>query len=164
MAKATHPPPARKLDRPAKSYAAFRGHPLHPMLVPLPIGAFAFLLVTDLVFLFTGDPFWARASAWLLLAGIITGGLAAIVGLGDYFNIQTARRPIGHFHAFGNMAALVVAILNYGIRLGDPGAAVWPWGLLLTLVMIVGLAATGWAGGELAYRHRVGVLPDDERY
>jgi uncharacterized membrane protein len=36
--------------------------------------------------------------------------------------------------------------------------------LLLTLVMIVGLAATGWAGGELAYRHRVGVLPDDERY
>ncbi len=151
----------RSADPARKSYAAFRGHPLHPMLVPLPIGAFIFLVLTDIAFLGTGDPFWARASLWLLIIGTVTGLLAAMVGAVDFFSINTTRRPVGYVHAGGNVAALLLAMVNWGIRSGDPVAGVAPWGIILSLIMFVGLIGTAWAGGELSYRHRVGVMPND---
>ncbi|MBX6368656.1 MAG: hypothetical protein IRZ04_11785, partial [Rhodospirillales bacterium] len=62
------------------SRAAIAGHPIHPMLVPFPIAFLVGALVVDLAFASTGDPFWARAGFWLLLAGIVTGAAAAVFG------------------------------------------------------------------------------------
>ena len=46
--------------------AKIAGHPLHPMLVPFPIAGFVGALVCDLIG--TADPFWFRASEYLLAA------------------------------------------------------------------------------------------------
>lgn len=153
-------PPGRRAseDAPAPSKAAILGHPIHPMLIPFPLAFLTGALLTDLAFWATSDGFWARASLWLLGAGLVTGLVAGAVGAIDYFGVPRARQVrMGHVHALGNVAALALALVNWLWRLGDPLEAVLPLGLVLSLLVAALLGVTGWAGGELSYRHRVGV-------
>lgn len=137
------------------------GHPIHPMLIPLPVAAFIGLVLTDLAWLQTADPFWARASWWLLAAGIATGLLAGAVGAIDYLTIARVRQlPSGRWHAIGNVIALVLAGVNLAIRWDDP-RAIEGAPFILTLMVFALLGITAWLGGELSYRHRIGVAVPD---
>jgi len=146
-------------DEGVTSNAAIGGHPLHPMMVPFPIAFLGAALGTDLAFRATRDPFWARSSSWLLLAGAGTGVAAGALGAIDYMTIGRARRPAGHAHAAGNLLAIGLAALNWGLRRRDPvrGAE---GGLALGLSAATAgiLGVTGWLGGELSYRHKIGVV------
>ncbi|MGY4421796.1 putative membrane protein [Bradyrhizobium sp. JR6.1] len=70
----------------------WRMHPLHPMLVPFPIACFVGTLVTDITYWRTAEMMWADFSAWLLFAGLIMGGLAAIAGLIDFLGQSPGPR------------------------------------------------------------------------
>ena len=63
---------------PAPSKAAIGGHPIHPMLIPFPLALLTLLAVTDIVYATTHIPFWAWVSYYMLWAGLISAGLAAI--------------------------------------------------------------------------------------
>lgn len=140
------------------STAAIGGHPIHPMLIPLPIGALVLALVTDLVFVFGGSEFWAEASWWLLWAGVVSGVLAALVGLVDYLTIHRVRaHRAGNIHLVSNLAVLGLTAANLVIRAGNHAEAITPAGLIITLVTAGLLGVSGWYGGELSYRHGVGV-------
>ena len=146
------------------SRAAISGHPIHPMLVPFPIAFLVGAFLADLGFVSTGDPFWARAAQWLLGAGCVTGIAAAAVGAVDFAAIPKARSlAAGWMHFLGNAAALLLAGWNFFTRLGMAGDAVLPGGIILSLATTFILVVTGWLGGELAYRHRIGVMRDAER-
>lgn len=148
----------RSLD-PAPSTAAVAGHPIHPMLIPFPVAFLVGVLASDLAYWGTADPFWARASLWLVGAGVVMGALAGVFGAADFFTISRARQHgIGWIHALGNVTALVLSLVSWLVRLDDPAAAVLPWGLVLSAVVAALLGVTGWAGGELSYRHRIGVM------
>lgn len=145
---------------PAPAKAAIGGHAIHPMLIPFPIAFLVGVLATDLAFVFTSDPFWARASYWLVVAGITTGLLAALPGLIDFTGIERARRhKAGWIHLFGNLLMIAIATLNWFLRVGDP----IPGAVEITLSAVTAglLAITGWYGGELAYRHLVGPTGHD---
>ena len=146
---------------PEPSTAAIAGHPIHPMLVPLPIGLLSAAFASDLAYLWTGDRFWARASRWLTGAGIVTGATAALFGITDFL---TLRRPRQHFegwgHAIGNVGVLALGLVSLRLRLTEGDRAVVPWGLALSGLSAMILAVTGWFGGELSYRFRVGVIDD----
>jgi uncharacterized membrane protein len=144
----------------ARSTLAINGHPIHPMLVPFPIAFLIGALASDLVFLGTADPFWARASAWLIGAGLVMGALAAVVGLIEFVTIARARALTGWMHFIGNAVAMLVALANLLVRLGDLTGAVLPTGLILSIVTTVILIATGWLGGELTYRMKIGVIEE----
>jgi uncharacterized membrane protein len=144
------------------STAAIKNHPIHPMLIPFPIAFLVAVLLVDLAFAATGDPFWARAALWLLLAGLISGAAAAVAGLIDFSTIPQARIQIGWIHFLGNALALALSLVSLLIRIGDPAAAVLPWGLILSIVVAGILGVTGWLGGELVYRHRIAVVPEHE--
>jgi uncharacterized membrane protein len=147
------------LSKGVPSTAAIGGHPIHPMLVPFPIGALVGALATDLVFRSTGNPFWAAGSMWLIGAGLVTGALAAVAGLTDFFTIARARSgTTGWVHFIGNALALVLALVNLLLRTGDPVAGANTTGLILSIVIVGILLVTGWLGGELAYRHKIGVI------
>ncbi len=154
--------PSRGLRKaPVPSLAAIAGHPIHPMLVPLPIGALSFALASDVAYAATGDRFFARASALLLGAGIATGALAGAVGSIDFTGRERIREhPESWLHAGGNAAALALSALNLAIRRGDSGRAIVPAGLALSALTGTMLLVTGWLGGELSYRHRIGVTQD----
>lgn len=141
------------------SRAAIFHHPIHPVLVTFPIAFLTGVLVTDLAFYASGRPFWAEASYWLLIGGIAGGTLAALPGAWDLFAIRQARRlPSAHVHGAGNVLLLGLAIANLWLRWADPAAAINGWGLVLSALTVVLLGITGWLGGELSYRHRIGVM------
>lgn len=142
-----------------ESTAAIAGHPIHPMLIPFPISFLVGALVTDLVYWSTGSSFWAQASFWLIGAGLATGLLAAIFGLTDFLTIKRVREhTAGWIHFLGNAAVLVIALVNLWLRWENPAAAILPWGVVLSAVIGLILIVTGWYGGELSYRHKVGII------
>jgi uncharacterized membrane protein len=148
------------LSKGVRSTASIGGHPIHPMLVPFPIAFLVGAFVTDLVARGTANPFWPTASMWLLGAGLVMGALAAMFGLVDFLTIPRARAGhTGWVHFLGNGVALVVALVNLVLRWGHAGP-VGGGGLALSLVTVLILLVTGWLGGELAYRYKIGVIEE----
>ena len=146
------------LDENPRSTARFAGHPLHPMLIPFPLAFLFGALASDLVYWRTGAAFWATASFYLLAAGIAGALLAALAGFTDFFGDRRIR-ALGHAwqHMIGNLLAVVLAIANLALRVGDEAAAIVPTGLGLSAAVGLILVFTGWRGGELVFHHRVGV-------
>lgn len=144
-----------------ESTASIFGHPIHPMLIPFPIAFLVGALATDLAYWYTLSFFWARVSIWLTGAGFVMGLLAAAPGLIDFFTIDRARHhSSGWIHFIGNAAVLVLAFVSLLLRTADVEGAVLPGGLVLSGVIVLLLGVTGWYGGELSYRHKIGVLEE----
>lgn len=141
------------------SRAAIRGHPLHPMLVPFPIAFLVGTFVSDLVFQATTNPFWATASFWLASAGLVMGLLAALLGLTDFLSRPAIRQlPAAWVHFLGNGLAMALTAINVALRYDNPALGVVPAGVTLSGLVVAILVVTGWLGGELVFRHRVGVM------
>jgi len=140
-----------------KSTATIAGHPIHPMLIPFPITCLVGAFVTDLIFLSTGDRGFATASHWLIGFGIGTALLAAVFGMIDFMGDDRVRR-LGHAlqHMIANVAAIVVSIINFAVRLNDPGN-LGELGVYLSGAVVLILVFSGWRGGDLVYVHKVGV-------
>jgi uncharacterized membrane protein len=148
------------LDTPVQAVAAVDGHPLHPVLVPLPIGAFVGAFAADVAYLRTRDRFWARGARVLTAAGLGTGLLAGSLGAIDFTGRRPIRRhPAAWVHAAGNLTVLGLALGSLALRGRDEKDAVRRGGLAISASIATILLATGWLGGELAYRERIGVIP-----
>jgi uncharacterized membrane protein len=146
-----------------ESKASIAKHPIHPMLVPLPIGFLVGALLSDLGYYWTESAFWAEASQWLLLAGFVTGLLAALFGLVDFFGIAYVRSHTAAWvHFLGNALVLVLSFFNFMNRSSDNADTVSMLGLSLSFIQVLILLVTGWLGGELSYRYRVGIMERDE--
>jgi len=141
------------------SSVSVAGHPLHPVLIVFPVAFLVGAAGSDIGYWLTSDPFWARASVWLLGAGLVTGILAGITGFLDFFKIKRVRvRSAGWLHMAGNVAALVLSAINIVIRQGNPAQPIVFTGLAISIVVATLLGVTGWFGGELTFRHKVGVI------
>lgn len=144
------------------SAAAISGHPIHAMLVPFPIVCFTLALVTDITYWQTSYLMWTEFSAWLLLAGIVSGTIAALFGIVDFL----ARPGIRNYraawiHGAGNAVVLILAFFNNLIHARDGWTSVVPWGLTLSALTVVVMFVTGWLGARLVHVHGVGVRDHD---
>lgn len=137
------------------------GHPIHPMLIVLPLGLLSAAVVFDIVYLFTGDDLFTTVAFWNIGAGVLGGLAAAIFGAWDWFHIprDTRAKRIGLLHGGGNVVVIGLFSVSWLLRLGQDGHE--PGGLAYVLSFAgLGLAAlTGWLGGELVARLGVGVDP-----
>jgi uncharacterized membrane protein len=141
-----------------RSTVSLRGHPVHALLVPVPMVCFIATLVTDIVYWRTAAMMWADISAWLLVVGLIFSLFAAIAGLVDFFGDRRIRElRAAWIHALGNIAALVLSIFNALIHTRDAYTSVVPSGLILSALVVAILLVTGWNGWTMVYRHGVGV-------
>jgi uncharacterized membrane protein len=144
------------------SKASIGGHPIHPMLIPFPIGLLVFSLVADLIYLWRGNPVWESYIAfYTLLGGIIGAAAAAIPGLIDWATLtdRSAVR-VANWHARVNITGLVIFIISFYLRTssGAKWIATMPMlPVILSVVGVIGLAIAGWLGGELVFRHGVAV-------
>lgn len=146
------------------STVAIAGHPLHPLSVIFPIAFLAGALGTDVGYWLTSDPFWARASLWLVGAGLAGGLVAAIIGMSDFLQIERVRkRTAGWAHMIINITLLVLTAVNLYLRLGNPVGAILPWGLVLSTIVGTLTSVSGWYGAELSYRHKIGVVGPGSR-
>ena len=141
-----------------RSTAQIAGHPLHPMLIPFPIAFLIGGFVADIVFLNNANAGWVIASEWLIGAGVVTALIAAIAGLTDVAGERRIRDlNIAWYHAGGNVLAVLISAYNFYIRYTLGEASIRWTGFVLSLVVVAILITTGWLGGEMVYRHRVGV-------
>jgi uncharacterized membrane protein len=142
-----------------ESTAKIGDHPIHPMLVPFPIAFFTATLVCDLAYWATGNSFWAIVAMWALGAALVMGALAAVFGLVDFLSNERIRTmPAARQHFYANVSLVVLSLISFGLRyVYGAEAAIKPWGLLLSAVVVGILLFSGWKGGDMVYEHRVGV-------
>jgi uncharacterized membrane protein len=143
---------------PVPSVAQIAGHPLHPVVVPLPIGMFVGALVADLVYARTHDRFWARAGHAMAAAGVGTGLLAGALGATDLVGRDRIRsRGSAWIHGLGNLAAVGLGAGSVLLRRDKHPDVIVPRGLAVSTAIVGILGVTGWLGGELVFRHRIGL-------
>jgi uncharacterized membrane protein len=144
-----------------RSTASVAGHPIHPMLVPIPIACYLGALATDIAYANTAEMQWTNFSAWLLVVGIAFTLLAAIAGAIDIIGEPRIRSAAALWvHAIGNVTVLVLAIFNSFVHTHDAYTSVVPTGLVLSVITVLILLVTGWLGGQLVFRHRMGMKPE----
>ena len=144
-----------------ESRAKVFGHAMHPMLIVFPLGLFSAAVLFDLVRIFHGGTGWGEAAFYDIAVGIVGGLLAAVFGFIDWLAIPSGTRAkaIGLWHGGGNFVIVVLFIISWLLRLANPGSppAV---AFVLALVGVLMALVTGWLGGELVERLRVGVDDD----
>ncbi|MBB4657594.1 DUF2231 domain-containing protein [Parvularcula dongshanensis] len=141
-----------------RSTAAIAGHPVHAALVPFPIVCFVLTLLTDLAYWRTANLMWQNFSSWLLFAGLVGGGLAAVAGAIDLLSRAEVRAQKPAWpHAVGNLVVLCLAFLNSLVHARDGWTGVVPWGIVLSVLTVLLLTVTVWLGRAMVFRHGVGV-------
>lgn len=132
------------------SPASVKKHPLHPMLVALPIGLWVFALVCDIIAAAGGISIWSTVALYCVAGGIVGAGIAAVPGLIDYFSIdEAAMRRIANLHLIVNLGAVAVFAVNFWSRFSLAPGSVVP--LMLSVVGVICIGVGGWLGGEMVY-------------
>jgi uncharacterized membrane protein len=138
--------------------ASFARHPIHPMLVAIPIGLWVFSVAADVIYhAGWGRGAWSDAAFYAIGGGIVGALLAAIPGFIDYLSITDARvRTIGLYHMVANLMAVAIFGLSFWLRwIGTIGLL--PMAISVAALVLLGIA--GWLGGELVFVHGMGVKP-----
>ncbi|WP_051837857.1 DUF2231 domain-containing protein [Streptomyces sp. NRRL F-2580] len=125
------------------------GHPLHPVLVQVPIGCWLSAAVLEVV------PGAQRAATTLTGVGLVGVAPAAIAGWADWADLPPEQARVGLAHAASNAAAVTCYALSLTARLRGRAAK----GRLWSLGGLAAVAVTGALGGHVAYRQAVGAHP-----
>ncbi|MBX0300475.1 DUF2231 domain-containing protein [Cryobacterium sp. 1639] len=153
----------RRSKRPRSILAGPYGHPFHSILVTIPIGTWTAALIFDIVGFFVDEPeAFIRGSLWLVGIGLVGALLAAVVGLMDLATIQpgTRARRVALLHLSFNAAAIVLFAVSFLIRLSADRDDVSVFGFILSVVAYLLVGASGFLGGEMAYRYGVRVADE----
>jgi len=138
------------------------GHPVHAMLVAYPIALYITSLLCDFIYLWRADPFWYQMAFWNMLIGFLGHLASAVPGFVDYLHIAK-EAPKAHrtatMHLGLGLTLAVLYLINLFLRHGgavsEEGSVMIP--VLLNLVSAALLGLQGWFGGELVYKHGIGV-------
>jgi len=131
-------------------------HPIHPMLIPIPIGLWIFSFVCDLTFVLgSGVSLWFTLSFWTIIGGLVGALIAAIPGVIDMLSLDGTPKKIALTHGALNLTVVVLYAVNLAMRINGSEVAGLP--LALSVIAITLLAVSGWLGGHMVYIHRVGV-------
>ncbi len=136
------------------------GHPLHPLMITIPIGSWSAASVLDL----TGGKDMQSAARRLVGLGILSAVPTAAAGISDWRYTAGRERRVGAVHAVAN----TIALGFYGASWVARGRGARTAGTLLALGGAGVMSASGYLGGHLSYAIGVGVdttafdnLPDD---
>jgi uncharacterized membrane protein len=142
-----------------QSKARALGHPIHQMLVVIPLGMFIAAAVFDGLYYWLGNTTFATISYYNIAGGIIGGLIAAVFGLIDWLAIPAGTRAkrIGLFHGATNVTMVMLFAAAWIARTALPDLAPTTFVLGVELAAIVLALLAGWLGGELVDRLGVGV-------
>jgi uncharacterized membrane protein len=130
------------------STAKIGDHPIHPMLIPFPIVCFIFTV--------RGNIAVAGATHWLLGIGLVMAALAAVAGLTDFLGDKRIQGADAIKHMLANVTAVVLELANLLLRLHNDDF-IGSTGVYISGVVVLILLYSGWKGGDLVYRHGMGV-------
>lgn len=122
------------------------GHPVHPHLVQIPMGAWLSSAVLDWV------PGARRPSAVLIGLGLAGATPAALAGWVDWAELEDEQARVGLAHAALNALAIACYTGSLGMRLAGRPVR----GRTLALAGLATVSVSGAVGGHLAYRQAAG--------
>jgi uncharacterized membrane protein len=156
--------PLSAAKRPVTPLAGPYGHPFHPILVTVPIGAWVVSLVFDIAAAYSGEPeMFVKGAFWLIGAGILGAVVAALFGLLDLLAIPRATPAFrtGLIHMALNLTVVALFAVSFGLRRGHLDEADATVGaVVLSVVALALLGVSGWLGGKLSYRYGVRVADE----
>ena len=161
----------KRAKEPKTPVAGPYGHPIHPMLVTVPIGAWMSSVAFDFIGTASEDE-WAYAigAKRLIDIGLITATGAAMFGLLDFLQIPPRTRAwyTGLAHMGMNAAALGIFALNSAsrgrtIRERTPGPSVTWYQRTMSITTAMALLVSGWIGGSLTYHYGVRVADEEHQ-
>jgi uncharacterized membrane protein len=135
-------------------------HPLHPMLVHVPVACWLLAPLSDVAALAVGWPVLWTMSALLLGVGVAWGALAATAGAMDYARAHAVAPRLVNAHVMLMGGAWTIALLGLLGRIGaDRQVAVPPswWAVAACLGTAALMVAGAWCGGEMVYGKGIGV-------
>jgi nitrite reductase/ring-hydroxylating ferredoxin subunit/uncharacterized membrane protein len=125
------------------------GHPLHPLLVTVPIGSWVGATYLD----FAGGRNSRRAAQRLVGLGVVAAVPTAVAGASDWADTVGGERRVGLVHAAMNYTALGLYAASWLARRRDRQTR----GVALALAGSTAMSVGGWLGGHLSYALGVGV-------
>jgi uncharacterized membrane protein len=125
------------------------------MLIPFPIVCFILTFVCDILYT-RGNTGIAGVTNWLLGIGLVFAALAAVAGLTDFLGEKRIQGADAIKHAAANVIAVVIELANLLLRLNN-SAFIASTGVYLSGLVVLILLYSGWKGGDLVYRHGMGV-------
>jgi nitrite reductase/ring-hydroxylating ferredoxin subunit/uncharacterized membrane protein len=117
------------------------GHPLHPAITDVPIGAYVVALVLDL----SGERAGATAAIGV---GIVFMLLAALAGYSDYIDLEGKTQRFGTVHSSLMLVALVLYLLSFLMRLSAVPSSAEVWLSVIGFLIVI---TSAYVGGELVY-------------
>jgi len=143
------------------------GHPFHPILVTIPIGAWITSLVLDIGSRTADTPgALARGAWWAIAVGVLGALVAALFGLLDLLDIPRRTRAFSTGLLHMSLNLLVVAAFVASFIWRDSRGPVMEtsiWQIVLSAVALVFLGVSGFLGGMLAYRYGVRVAAEADQ-
>jgi len=141
--------------------AKLLGHPIHQMVIVLPLGLLIAAWIADVAFYLSGVAVLAEVAYWNTIGGIATGLFAAIFGFIDWIAIplNTRAKRIGAWHAGCNCVVLLLFAASLMVKHATVGHVPTTLSLVCATAGLVIGGVSGWLGGELVNRLGIGVSP-----
>ena len=139
-------------------HGVWLGHPLHPVITDVPIGAWTASQLFDLLSASKGDDKVLDAAADLTLGtGIVAAVGAAVTGITDWSESDDPQRRVGTAHALLNVVGLSLSLASLALRMngGSRGIA-----RSLSACGYVTSSLAAYVAGELVYGLGMGVSRD----
>jgi nitrite reductase/ring-hydroxylating ferredoxin subunit/uncharacterized membrane protein len=134
-------------------HGVWLGHPLHPVLTDVPLGAWTTALALDAREVATGDEGYGRAADFAIGVGLVAAVGAAVTGLTDWSETDGQPRRLGLLHGLMNLTATALVATSYALRRSGSRTA----GRASALAGYGVAVGAAYLGGDLVYRERIGV-------
>jgi nitrite reductase/ring-hydroxylating ferredoxin subunit/uncharacterized membrane protein len=134
-------------------HGTWLGHPLHPVLTDIPIGAWTMAMVFDAMDSINGSSEMQAAADTSVAVGLIGAAGAAVTGLTDWSETYGRGRKVGLVHGLLNVGATTLYATSLVMRRRDDRGA----GRGLAMLGYAVSMAAAYLGGHLVYGEQIGV-------
>jgi nitrite reductase/ring-hydroxylating ferredoxin subunit/uncharacterized membrane protein len=129
------------------------GHPLHPAITDIPIGAWTTALVFDIIDTINGREDYSSAADAAIAVGLVGAVGSAVSGITDWSETNGRARKIGITHGLLNLSATLLYATSLVMRRNSK-----PRGRLgLAMLGFATSYAAAYLGGHLVYGEQIGV-------
>jgi len=135
-------------------HGTWLGHPLHPVITDIPLGAWTLAVIFDIIYLFNRTTTWTTAADLSIIIGVVAALGAAVTGYTDWNETIDRERRVGVAHGLINMLVLIIYVASLIVRGAGGNRGL---GIVLALVGYALVISAAYLGGEMVFSIGTGV-------